>query len=85
LGLSSRQVFAYLVSEHVYVLLAGLAAGVAPAVVAVQPAMRSLGPGMPVGAMALILATMFASGLLGTIGAVLTASRMRLVEAMRGE
>lgn len=85
LGLSSRQVFAYLVSEHVYVLLAGLAAGVAPALVAVQPAMRGLGPGMPIGAMALILTAMFAFGLLGTIGAVLTVSRIRLIEAMRGE
>ena len=84
-GVPSRQVLAYLLAEHLYVLVAGLVAGVVPALVAVQPALRSLGHGMPVGAMAAIIAAMFASGLLGTLAAVLAVSRMRLIEALRGE
>ena len=85
LGVPPRQVLLYLLVEHVYVLLAGLVAGVVPALVAVQPAMRSLGQGMPVGAMVAIIAAMFAAGLLGIFAAVLAASRTQLIEALRGE
>jgi hypothetical protein len=53
--------------------------------VAVQPAMRSLGQGLPVGTMAAIVAAMVVSGLLGTFAAVLAASRTQLIEALRGE
>ena len=84
-GVPPRQVLAYLMVEYVYVLLAGLAAGVVPALVAVQPAMRSLGQGMPVGAMAAIIAAMMLAGLLGTCAAVQAAARMPLMEALRGE
>ena len=84
-GVPSHQVLLYLVVEYVYVLLAGLTAGVVPALVAVQPAMRNLGQGMPVGTMAAIIAAMAISGLLGTLAAVLAAARMPLIEALRGE
>jgi len=84
-GVPSQQVLLYLVVEYVYVLLAGLTAGVVPALVAVQPAMRNLGQGIPVGTMAAIIAAMAISGLLGTLAAVLAATRMPLIEALRGE
>jgi len=84
-GLSPRRILAYLAAEHVYVLCAGLVAGIVPALVAVQPAVRSLGHGMPIGAMTIIIVAIFVSGLLGTCAAVLAVSRMRLIEALRGE
>jgi len=69
----------------VYVVLAGLVAGAVPALLAVRPAMNNLGQQMPVGAMTWLIAAMFASGLLGTLAAVIAASRMHLMEALRGE
>jgi hypothetical protein len=78
-------VLMYLVAEYVYVLVAGLVAGVVPALLAVQPAMRNMGQAMPVGVMALLIGAMFASGLVGMLAAVIAASRMRLLEALRGE
>jgi hypothetical protein len=84
-GVPSRTVLMYLVAEYVYVLVAGLVAGVVPALLAVQPAMRNLGQAMPVGVMALLIGAMFASGLVGMLAAVIAASRMRLLEALRGE
>jgi len=84
-GLPARTVLSYLLAEHVFILLSGLAAGAAPALVAVQPAMRGLGQEMPFGAMAALIAAMVTAGLLGTVAAVLAASRMRLMEALRGE
>jgi len=84
-GVPPRKVLLYLMMEHVYVLLAGLLAGIVPALVAVQPAMRSLGQEMPVGAMAAIIAAMVVAGLLGTWSAVRTAARFPLIEALRGE
>ena len=84
-GVPSRKVLAYLAAEYVYVVLAGLVAGAVPALLAVRPAMNNLGQQMPVGAMTWLIAAMFASGLLGTLAAVIAASRMRLMEALRGE
>jgi ABC-type lipoprotein release transport system permease subunit len=85
LGVPQRHVLRYLLAEHVYVLLAGLLAGVVPALVAVQPALRTLGQGMPAGTMAAIIVAMVLSGLLGTYAAVRGAARLRLIEALRGE
>ena len=84
-GVPPRKALAYLVAEHVYLLLAGLVAGAAPALLAVRPALRRLGQPMPVGVMAGLIAAMFASGLLGTLAALIAASRLRLREALRGE
>ena len=84
-GVPPRKVLLYLMVEYVYVLLAGLTAGVVPALVAVQPAMRSLGQGMPIGAMAAMIAAMVLAGLLGTCAAVWAAARTPLIEALRGE
>lgn len=85
IGIPTRSVLSYLLVEYGAVLLAGLLAGAVPALVAVQPAMRGLGQEMPVGTMVALMAAMVASGLLGTVAAVLAASRMRLMEALRGE
>ena len=85
MGMSSRVMLVYLASEHLYVLLAGLLAGVLPALVAVQPALRNLRGEMPVGTMSVIIAAMFAAGLAGTALAVWAAVRMQLAGALRGE
>jgi hypothetical protein len=85
LGIPPRQTLSYLLAEYLYLLLGGLLAGVLPALVAVQPAMCNLGHAMPVGLMVLLIGGMFTSGLLGVLVAVLAASRMRLLEALRGE
>ena len=84
-GVPPRQVLLYLLVEYIYVLLAGLLAGVVPALVAVQPAMRSLGQGLPVGTMAAVIGAMGLSGLLGILAAVIVATRRPLLEALRGE
>ncbi len=85
LGIPPRQTLQYLLAEYIYLLLGGLVAGVVPALVAVQPAMRNLGHAMPIGLMVLLIGAMFTSGLLGVLAAVLAASRMRLAAALRGE
>ncbi len=84
-GVPARQVLVYLLAEHVYVLLAGLVAGVLPALVAVQPAMRNLGQEMPMGAMATMIAAMVLVGFLCIAAAVRSAARQPLREALRGE
>jgi predicted lysophospholipase L1 biosynthesis ABC-type transport system permease subunit len=84
-GVPPRRVLAYLAAEHLYLLVAGLASGVVPALVAVQPALRSLGHGMPAAAMAAVLALMFGAGALATVAATAAAGRARLADALRGE
>lgn len=85
IGVPPRLLFKYLLAEYGYLLLGGLAAGVVPALVAVQPVMRQLGQQMPVGTMALLIAAMVLSGVAGTCAAVLSASRMSIIEALHGE
>jgi hypothetical protein len=84
-GVPPRLLFRYLLAEYGYLLLGGLAAGVLPALVAVQPVMRQLGQEMPVGTMALLIGAMVFSGVVGICGAVLAASRMSMIEALHGE
>ena len=85
LGVPSQRVMLYLLAEYAYLLLAGMLAGILPALVAVQPAMRSLGQAMPVVAMSVIIVAMAISGLLGVAAAVWAATRMPMLDALRGE
>jgi len=85
LGMPSRQIFLYLMSEYAYWLVGGMTAGILPALVAVRPAMRSLGQPMPIGLVTILILGMLAAGVAGIFAAVLAASRMRTVEALRGE
>jgi len=85
MGVPSRRVLLYLAAEHAWVVLAGLAAGILAALVAVQPARHSLGGEMPVAAMAAMIAAMILAGILGAGAAVWAAARAPLIEALRGE
>lgn len=84
-GLPPRQILGYLAAEHLYLVGGGLAAGIIPALVAVHPAIVRLGQELPVGLMATLIVAMIAAGLLGTLAAVSASSRLRLIEALRGE
>ncbi len=84
-GLPRRQLWHYWMAEYLYLLLAGLVAGVLPALVAMQPALRSLGQELPVGVMAAVIAAMGATGVLGITAAVLATTRLPLPAALRGE
>jgi ABC-type antimicrobial peptide transport system permease subunit len=84
-GLPRRQLWHYWMAEYLYLLLAGLVAGVLPALVAMQPALRSLGQELPVGVMAAVIAAMGATGALGITAAVLATTRLPLPAALRGE
>ena len=85
LGVPLQRVMLYLLAEYAYLLLAGMLAGILPALVSVQPAMRSLGQEMPVVAMSVIIVAMAISGLLGVAAAVWAATRMPMLDALRGE
>lgn len=85
IGVSRARVIVYLLAEHAFVLLGGLAAGVIPALVAVQPAVQGLGQRMPLWTMASVIAGMFAVGIVGILAAVAAASRAPLSDALRGE
>lgn len=84
-GLPPGQILVYLAAEYLYLVIGGLASGIIPALIAVHPAILRLGQAVPVGLMAALITTLFAAGLLGTLAAVSAASRMRLIEALRGE
>ena len=84
-GVPRRQVWRYWMAEYLYLLLAGLVAGVLPALVAMQPALRALGQELPVGLMAVVIAAMGATGVLGITAAVLATTRLPLTAALRGE
>jgi hypothetical protein len=84
-GLTPARVFAYLAAEHVVLLLAGLAAGVLPALAAVRPAARGLGQDLPVGPLAAVLGAMIVCGLCGALAGAWSAARLRPADALRGE
>jgi len=72
-------------SEHWWLLAMGLAAGVASAVVAVLPALRSPGAQTPYLSLAVTLAAVAAGGGLWSVLATLAAVRGSLVAALRSE
>jgi hypothetical protein len=85
LGLPVWQVWRYWMAEYLYLLVAGLTAGVLPALVAMQPALRTLGQALPVGVMAGVILAMGCTGLLGITLAVRATTRLPLPAALRGE
>jgi putative ABC transport system permease protein len=85
LGLPVWQVWRYWMAEYLYLLVAGLTAGVLPALVAMQPALRTLGQELPLGVMAAVILSMGLTGLLGITIAVRATTRLPLPAALRGE
>ena len=75
-GLPPRTVMRLLAAEYGVLVLAGLVIGIVPALVAIQPAARALGSGMPWSAMAGILAGFLGSAALCVVSAAWVASRL---------
>ncbi len=72
-------------SEHAGLLLLGLGAGVVAAAVAVLPALRSGGEGLPLGTLGLTLAGVLVSGLVFTLLATTWSLRGRLLDSLRNQ
>ncbi len=84
-GLTPRQVRGHLLSEYLLLLAGGLVAGVVPAYVAVQPAVRALRHEVPLGSMVLLVAGIAATGVAATCWAAWRATRGDLTAMLRGE
>jgi len=74
-GLPRRAAVRLLAAEYGALLAAGLAIGIVPALVAIQPAARSLGALLPWGAMAAVVAAMFVCAALCVASAAFAVSR----------
>ena len=84
-GFRKRALLWLVLSEHWALLLLGLASGVIAAVIAVLPAIRSPGAGVPVVSLSLTLAAVVVSGLLLTCLAAALALKGPLLSALRTE
>lgn len=86
IGVSRGGLRRYLLAEHLWLLLAGALAGVLPALLAIQPALRNLAQPLPLGSLAAVIAGLLLSGAAWTLAAALWALRgERLWAALRGE
>ena len=84
-GYRRRHIFTIILSEHALLLAWGLAIGAACAVVAVAPAVREHGGGLPAAGAAMLIVSVFAAGLLSSAMATRAALRTPLLEALRSE
>ncbi|MDD4017154.1 MAG: ABC transporter permease [Kiritimatiellae bacterium] len=84
-GLPRRAVTRLLAAEYGVLVLAGLVTGIVPALVAIQPAARVLGSGLPWPAMAGILAGFLGTAALCVISAAWAASRRYGPEVLKEE
>ncbi len=84
-GVPRREVVRLMTAEYGVLALAGLVAGTVPALVAIQPAARSLGDRLPWGAMAGIVAAMLLCAALCVVLAALKASRRFGPEMLKEE
>ena len=72
-------------TEHGWLLLAGLGCGVVAAFLAVLPVLASPGAEVPVATIAIMLAAIFVSGVVWTLLATFLALRGPLLSALREE
>ena len=84
-GVSRKQVMLLLSAEYGTLVLIGLAVGTVSALVAIQPAARSLGTQLPWGAMAGIIAGLCVSAALSVFCAAFAASRRYGPEVLKEE
>jgi len=84
-GLSRKTVTGLLAAEYGVQVLAGLVVGIVPALVAIQPAARSLGGQLPWGAMAGIVAGLFGCAVVSVFCAAAAASRRYGPEVLKEE
>ncbi len=84
-GFRPRTVQWLVFSEHSLLLLLGLGVGIATALLAVLPALRSPGAEIPIGSLAVTLLGVLLCGILCTAGATAGALRGPLFRALRNE
>jgi len=84
-GFRTRALHRLVFTEHALLLTLGLVVGVAAALVAVLPALRSPGADIPYLSLTLTLLAVFVSGFLWTWGATVLALRGPLLGALRNE
>lgn len=84
-GLPTSALHRLIFSEHALLLMLGLAVGVAAALIAVLPALRSPGAEVPYLSLFLTLLAVFASGFAWTWAATMLALRSPLLAALRNE
>ena len=84
-GYRAGQVASLVLWENAFVLLWGLAAGSLSAVIAVAPNLTSRGGDVPLGSLTILLALVFATGMLAATLAVRSAVRLPIVTTLRGE
>jgi ABC-type antimicrobial peptide transport system permease subunit len=84
-GYESRHVGALVVSETLWIVVAGVAIGAGSALLAVQPALAAQGGSWPVAAILLVAVTVLAAGLLASLVATRVATRLPLVAALKAE
>ncbi|MCX5684644.1 MAG: ABC transporter permease, partial [Planctomycetota bacterium] len=85
LGFPVRSLYRMILWEHWLLLVLGLAAGLAAAILAVWPALRSSGGATPYLLLAALVAAVLASGMLWTFLAARLALRGPLMAALRNE
>ncbi|WP_395091699.1 FtsX-like permease family protein [Armatimonas sp.] len=85
IGFTKKSLHQLIFAEHVLLLLLGLAVGVAAALVAVLPSLRTPGVGIPFVSLGLTLLAVLGSGLLWVWLATTTALRGSLLGALRSE
>ena len=84
-GYRASQVASLVLWENAFVLLWGLAAGSLSALIAVAPNLTSRGGDVPLGSLSVLLAIVFATGMLAATLAVRAAVRLPIVTTLRGE
>ena len=84
-GYRASQVASLVLWENAFVLLWGLAAGGISALIAVAPNLTSRGGDVPLGSLSVLLALVFATGMLAATLAVRAAIRLPIVTTLRGE
>ena len=85
IGFRRRDLGRMILSEHLGLLVMGVASGVMAGVIAVLPALRSPGAQPPVVSMVVTVAAVFVSGLVWTLLATRFALRGRLLSALSNE
>ncbi|MCL1922072.1 MAG: FtsX-like permease family protein, partial [Kiritimatiellaeota bacterium] len=77
LGIPRKQILALITAEYGVLVIAGLLAGIFPALIAIQPAARALGSQMPWGAMAGVVASLLLTATASVLIAAWRAGRER--------
>jgi hypothetical protein len=85
LGIRRRQVGLLIAAEYGVLVVTGLAAGILPALIAIQPATHALGGRMPWGAMAGVVAALLVSAAVSVAAAAWWAARRFSLEALNAE